>query len=176
MRVSNPLANSYTKNQADSQFVTVDLSGSSSGKTNSINADTLNGKPASDYVLKSEIYPVGSIYMSIDPTDPSTYFGGTWEKIMGRFLLSADDSTYLTGETGGEATHTLTIPEIPSHMHSNAIGDAFMMYVGAGGNIGGDIPGNAIMIGAGTTGPKGGNQPHNNLPPYLVVYMWKRTS
>lgn len=171
MRVSNPLANSYTRNQADSQFLTVDLSGSSSGTANLIDADTLNGKPASDYVLKSEIYPVGSIYISINSTDPSTYFGGTWERIQGRFLLAADDNSYIAGTTGGEAEITLSVSQLPPHRHT-------LKYsrIGATGSeeqiawSGGDTTDTLAIENTGS------GSPINILPPYLTVYIWKRTA
>jgi microcystin-dependent protein len=64
-----------------------------------------------------DIYPVGSIYMSVNNVNPSTMFGGTWEQIKDKFLLACGD-TYNNGATGGEANHTLTSNEIPSHNHS----------------------------------------------------------
>lgn len=117
-------------------------------------------------------YPVGAIYLSVTDTDPATLFGGTWERIGGRFLLGADD-TYTAGSTGGEAEHTLTIDEMPKHNHEidnlNASGNAtpYMTVqaqdkVGYGGNV--------------QTMYAGGSQPHNNMPPYLAVFMWKRVS
>ena len=63
-----------------------------------------------------KVYPVGSIYMSVNSTDPGTLFGGTWAKIEGQFLLGSS-TTYPLGSTGGEATHTLTTAEMPSHSH-----------------------------------------------------------
>lgn len=63
------------------------------------------------------IYPVGSIYTSTDSTSPASRFGGTWERIQDRFLLTAG-STYAAGNTGGSATHTLTVAELPAHAHS----------------------------------------------------------
>lgn len=62
------------------------------------------------------VYPVGSIYMSVNSTSPASLFGGTWERIKDRFLLAAGD-TYSAGSTGGEAQHTLTVDEMPSHYH-----------------------------------------------------------
>lgn len=117
-------------------------------------------------------YPVGAIYLSVTDTDPATLFGGTWERIGGRFLLGADDA-YAAGSTGGEAEHTLTIDEMPKHNHEidnlNASGNAtpYMTVqaqdkVGYGGNV--------------QTMYAGGSQPHNNMPPYLAVFMWKRVS
>lgn len=117
-------------------------------------------------------YPVGAIYLSVTEVDPSSLFGGTWERIGGRFLLGAD-STYAAGSTGGEAAHTLTVDEMPRHNHEidnlNAAGNAtpFMTVQaqdkkGYGGNV--------------QTMFAGGGKAHNNLPPYLAVYMWVRTA
>ena len=64
-----------------------------------------------------KIYPVGSIYMSINNTDPSELFGGEWERIKDTFLLASGD-TYDGGSTGGSATHTLTTNEMPTHSHT----------------------------------------------------------
>ena len=61
------------------------------------------------------VYPVGSIYMSVNSTSPATLFGGTWTQIQDTFLLAAG-STYAAGATGGEATHTLTENEMPSQI------------------------------------------------------------
>ena len=62
-------------------------------------------------------YPVGSIYMSVNSTSPATLFGGTWEQIQDVFLLAAG-STYTAGDTGGSASHTLIVDELPSHVHT----------------------------------------------------------
>lgn len=114
------------------------------------------------------IYPVGSIYMSVNNTDPSTLFTGTtWEQLKDRFLLGAGD-TYTAGSTGGEATHTLTVEEIPAHSHTyTALSHTY--------TNGGDYS-SAYASGTANTGNAGGGQAHNNMPPYLTVYMWKRTA
>lgn len=117
-------------------------------------------------------YPVGAIYLSVTDANPAALFGGTWERIGGCFLLGAD-STYAGGSTGGEAEHTLTSDEMPRHNHEidnlNASGNATPYMTvqaqdkkGFGGNV--------------KTMYAGGNQLHNNMPPYLAVYMWKRTA
>ena len=132
-------------------------------------------------------YPIGSIYMSLDPTDPATLFGGTWERIKHTFLLGAGDSTDTAGETGGERTHTLSIAEMPLHNHPATLNfvqgttlysvDLAADYAqGSGGTWKGVATGqdyNNLVINMGQTG---GNQPHNNMPPYLAVYMWKRVA
>ena len=119
------------------------------------------------------VYPIGSIYLSTNSNSPSTFLGGTWERIQDKFLL-ASGSTYSAGSTGGEATHTLTTSEMPKHKHG-------VGYVGSGANgIYAGMPGtskeptnynNELFINY-----AGGDQPHNNMPPYLAVYVWKRTA
>ena len=117
----------------------------------------------------SDIYPVGSIYMSVNNINPSTLFGfGTWEQIKDTFLLSAGD-TYTAGTTGGEATHTLTINEMPSHNHGIAISGNTGLSVGCSYTSPGGYNKNFCNT-------EGGGEAHNNMPPYLVVYMWKRTA
>lgn len=123
------------------------------------------------------VYPVGSIYMSINNVSPVTLFGGKWVQIQGRFLLGASD-VYKANTTGGEATHTLTANEMPEHAH----------YM-ASGNSGGDSTwtpdAGSYLVDSVTTDKTtywaqigmnnaGGSAAHNNMPPYLVVYMWRR--
>lgn len=143
-----------------------------------------------------EIYPVGSIYMSVNLVDPGTLFGGTWERIKDRFLLAAGDS-YAAGATGGEATHTLAVTETPK-----VTGRLQFRLGDAGTNIVAGYPGTNkdgcfaftrnggaswLMQNSGTTNAStntdlitfdngGQGQPHNNMPPYLAVYMWKRVA
>lgn len=69
------------------------------------------------------VYPVGSYYWSSNATNPSSIFGGTWEQVKDRFVLAAGDN-YKVGATGGEASHTLTVGEMPSHGHSASSGSA----------------------------------------------------
>ena len=125
-------------------------------------------------------YPVGSIYMSVNNINPSNFFGGTWEQIKDRFLLACG-STYSNGATGGEAQHTLTINEMPSHNHNVVMNDTSKDWyemcritTGAGYQAGGLTKGYAIGTGYFYISNTGENQPHNNMPPYLAVYVWKR--
>ena len=67
---------------------------------------TLNVESISTSALLNAMYPIGSIYMSVNETDPSTIFGGQWEQVKDKFLLACGD-TYQNGTTGGEATHIL---------------------------------------------------------------------
>ena len=132
------------------------------------------------------IYPVGSIYMSINSTNPGTLFGGTWEQIKDKFLLSAG-STYTAGSTGGAATVTLTTNQIPSHSHD--AGTSGFTVLGADGSLtykkAASGSGVSNLLAAASSGTNvnrtgiantGGGQAHNNMPPYLAVYVWKRVS
>ena len=140
-----------------------------------VNADNLNKMDAriANAVEKSDllnlIYPVGSIYMSVNSTNPAILFGGTWEQIKDTFLLACGD-TYKNGESGGEATHSLTFDEMPPHFHS--------CNTYSGSNVDGKqwsfrSINNSVEGGIGPDNA-GRGQPHNNMPPYLVVTIWKR--
>ena len=173
--------------------------------------------------LALAMYPVGSIYLSVNDINPGTIFGGTWEQIQDRFLLAAG-STYAGGTTGGTeshthtsaahthtsaahthttAGHTLTVNEMPSHSHSTYgqvprinenVGAssqwghsstdgswwfqtvASSVYATGGGashshgNTGSTTPGNTGSTTPGNTGSS------SSLPPYLAIYVWKRTA
>ena len=118
-------------------------------------------------MVKDLCYPVGSIYVSVNPTNPKNLFGGTWERIQDTFLLAAGE-TYEAGSTGGEAEHTLTVEEMPAHSHS------FTSFTASGSTT--SSTGAARTTKTDTTSTVGGSQPHNNMPPYLAVYVWKRTA
>lgn len=120
------------------------------------------------------VWPVGSVYLSAAETSPQTLFGGTWEQIKGRFLLAADGS-HAAGSTGGEETHTLTKAEIPDHAHT-------LKYTGQSVTEGVNAirlyqaASNQYNAYSGGQSSNCGGQPHNNMPPYLAVYVWKRTA
>lgn len=129
---------------------------------------TIGGK-----TLLNLIYPVGSIYMSVSNTSPATFLGGTWEQIQNRFLLAAGTS-YSAGSTGGSATVTLAESQIPAHKHgievcngSTSGSDYFKVTFTQGGTYKVyNTPGQLT----------GGGGAHENMPPYLAVYVWKRTA
>lgn len=130
-------------------------------------------------MLSDILYPIGSIYISVNSTSPSSLFGGVWEQIQNTFLLAAG-SSYTAGSTGGEATHTLIESEIPSHTHrihtGFSGGNWVRHYFGFIANVGNDGQQNPIYDEAqNRTTATGGGAAHNNMPPYLAVYMWKRT-
>lgn len=175
-----------------SNFLSVDKYDVVEGEISLNNADTLGGYSAEEYVRHAQlheilniIYPIGSIYISVNSINPTNLFGGTWERIKDRFLLSAGD-TYGAGSTGGEATHTLTVDEMPNHVHAlyahafawGALED-ISVYASGADAVSGKPSTNALSTAQGKwncTMDSGSNQPHNNMPPYLVVYMWKRTT
>ena len=128
------------------------------------------------------LYPVGSIYLSVNSTNPGTIFGGTWEQLKDRFLLGTGD-TYTAGTTGGEATHKLTTSEIPKHQHDVTWANESFGIRNEGQFGSGATSWNCLKlqdISAGTAlkakVQSTGDGAHNNMPPYLVVYMWKRTA
>lgn len=121
--------------------------------------------------LLETVYPVGSIYMSLEYVSPASFLGGTWVRITERFLFASGDN-YFSYTTGGEATHTLTIDEMPSHAHNygSARGATSADATSAGGYKWYDTNNSH------TTTWAGGGKPHNNMPPYFTVHMWRRTA
>lgn len=126
-------------------------------------------------------YPVGSIYLSVNNTNPTIWFGGTWEQIAkGRTLVGVDTSDTdfnIVKKTGGEKKHTLTIDEMPSHKHNMGV------HLGNDGGGVNSVQGSDGKYNwAGTTPlcdfpeATGGSQSHNNLQPYFTCYIWCRTA
>ena len=123
--------------------------------------------------INALVYPVGSIYFNAEvATNPETLLGfGTWAAYGGgRVMVGVHSSGTFDGlnETGGTETHTLTTNEIPAHTHTygkSTTNEAMSIH---------DIYG---LRGAATanTGSTGGGAAHNNIQPYITVYMWKRT-
>lgn len=161
--------------------------------------DTLPSNPATNQLffqtagtnfVLDNVYPIGSIYMNVNSTNPGTLFGGTWEQIQGRFLLGMS-SSYPAGSQGGEASHTLTTDEMPSHAHNPANEAGYYGFItnskkaftigdmGSQSGSGRYYPyaSAAFDISRNTlTGTTGGGKSHNNMPPYLSIYIWKRTA
>lgn len=136
---------------------------------------------ADDIFNKKTDYPVGSVCMFNTNIDPNEMYGGTWVRIKGKFIFGADDDTYPLGSEGGEAKHTLSIEEMPSHNHtitfleSGAGGiapDGLTVqrgYYDNGVNLA-QIPRNFEISN------NGGNMPHNNMPPYVAFYIWAKVA
>lgn len=149
--------------------------------------DTLPSNPAtnqlffqtigSNFVLDN-VYPVGSIYMNVNSTNPGTLFGGTWEQIQGRFLLGMS-SSYPAGSQGGEAEHTLTESELPSIAPKLCVGtnsNEWLGYINTNASKSSNLATIGYKDGTALTVPFGGSRSHNNMPPYLSVYIWTRTA
>jgi hypothetical protein len=135
---------------------------------------TFTGDVTFDGKLKGAIfdaiYPVGSIYIAYNHTNPSTLFGGTWARIENAFLWGCDENGAI-GTTGGEKTHTLTVNELPSHSHGsvysgNVNGTKTHPWLSSGGTA-------SMAYGTVATG---GGAAHNNMPPYIQVSIWRRTA
>ena len=142
---------------------------------------------------KSEIfdlvYPIGSIYINVNDVNPSVVFGiGKWEKIKDKFLLSAGD-TYTNGKTGGSATVTLTETQVPNvsgqiTMHGGEVSTNILGVDGCFSpeiinkkyKTGGEEVNASQSIGKIIFDNGGQGKSHNNMPPYLVVSIWKRIS
>lgn len=128
-------------------------------------------KSGSSWVdIRRQIYPVGSIYMSMSSTSPGSLFGGTWGAITGRFLYCNNGT-----DTGGSNTHTLTFDEMPLHNHG---------FLGGGSVVAnGSYMESANITTGGTsytmidrTKTAGSSKAHNNMPAYQTVYCWRRTA
>ena len=118
-------------------------------------------------------YPIGSVYISSQPTDPGTLFGGTWTRIKDTFILAAGNS-FAAGATGGAASVTLTKEQMPKHTHKVKYtgGNANGIYGGQPGtSVSADFAYNSLIIDY-----EGGDQPFNNMPPYITRYVWARTA
>lgn len=139
-------------------------------------------KPKST-ALVNAVYPVGSIYISVTNTNPSSLFGGTWAAFgTGRTLVGVDTTQNefnTVQKTGGAKTHTLTLSQIPPHSHKTVEKRGYAFY---GGERVYEPAGPASGTGYATdpnflnTGSAGSGEAHNNLQPYITVYMWRRTA
>lgn len=119
------------------------------------------------------VYPIGSIYMNTNNVNPQSIFGGVWQKIEGRFLLGSSGN-YTLGLLGGEAAHTLTISEMPKHKPSILLNTQDSNVTGSAANW--QVVTNGRYYAIDMFLEIGGSQAHNNMPPYLVVNIWKRTA
>ena len=155
-------------------------------------SETVGGVATEKATFLKAAYPIGAVYISTVATNPKTLFGfGTWEQIKDTFLLAAG-STYSAGSTGGEAEHTLTTDEMPGHSHpQNArvhgysgwgqvnTGTGYTVNISTSGNNyhapNSTLNAAIVRMGGTSTSATGGSGAHNNMPPYLAVYVWQRT-
>ena len=169
--------------------------------------EDIENEIASAKDILNKTYPIGSIYMSVNSTNPSTLFGGTWERLAGRFLIGAGTNTeinsneeygdlghgdpnFVGGETGGEYYHRLTNTEMPMHRHDTndyvlvVNKNAVRISTNMGAKCVNDTENTNIVPNikatknedSNRTGFSGDDGKHSNMPPYLAVYMWKRTA
>jgi len=161
-----------------SKAVTVDASKDSTGIRNLTVSGTLTIGSNTATTLQA-VYPVGSIYINAAvATNPGTLLGfGTWAAFgAGRVIvgLNAADSDFDTAqETGGSKTHTLTTAELPSHTHTVSIPSS---ENGGSSNDHALFPDGTSSGETFTSGATGGGGAHNNVQPYIVAYMWRRTA
>ena len=128
---------------------------------------------AAKNALRDFLYPVGCYYWSANATSPASLFGGTWEQVKDRFVLAAG-GTYKAGETGGEAAHVLTAEEMPRHEH--------LLHTNVNTSKQSEVQNSyAYARWTDTYNPAeksmtfaGGDAAHNNMPPYIVAYCWRR--
>jgi microcystin-dependent protein len=123
---------------------------------------------------EGEAFPVGSVFIAVVSTNPGTLLGyGTWSAFAaGRVLVGLDSGQTefdTVEETGGAKTHTLTTGEMPAHTHTISMSASGTSNTRA-------EQGTSTETGTQTSGSAGGGGAHNNLQPYIVVYMWKRTA
>lgn len=150
---------------------------------NLVNGTATNVIENGDNISIGIKFPIGYIYLSTSSTNPSAYFGGTWQRISnGKVLVGVDENDTdfnAPNLTGGEKTHTLTVNELAEHNHA-------MNNTAGGGNT----EGHAVMYGVDSahgdqkywnfnsptlyTSRVGGNQAHNNLQPYFTCYIWEK--
>lgn len=126
-------------------------------------------------IVRDTYYPIGKMYITMGNEDPNETIGGTWElTAKGKVLVGVDTSDVdfnTVGKTGGEKTHILKINEIPPHNH-NILKPRWSTSAGANAVYGSNGLGTGSAYD--NIGYNGGGEAHNNLQPYVAVYMWKR--
>ena len=131
--------------------------------------------------LLDMFYPVGSLYFTSSEFSPATLFGGTWKKLEHAFIYGAASGDTINDTIAGEATHTLTVEEMPSHRHSPTNGGSFLSIgCTSGTEISHGFASGAawqnMNKGRSSIGYTGNGDPHNNMPPYLFRNIWERTA
>lgn len=141
---------------------------------NLVNGTATNVIENGDNISIGIKFPIGYIYLSTSSTNPSAYFGGTWQRISnGKVLVGVDENDTdfnVPNLTGGEKTHTLTVDEMPSHNHSLP---GRLVNTG-GSDIVRELAGQDGANNNSSSYNTGGGQPHNNLQPYFTCYIWEK--
>ncbi len=139
------------------------------GRLETLTLDDITG-------IANLIYPVGSIYMSLNTANPATLFGGTWERIEGKFLLAASDD-HVPGSTGGETSHKHAAP-VGYNSANKIMGISYAQGTQTSQvNASFAATSETVTTGSGSfswTLPKTDSQ--SNMPPYLAVCVWQRTA
>lgn len=126
------------------------------------------------------MHPKGALFSSNDPTSPAELYGGTWERIEGKFIMGASD-TYPAGSTGGSATHRQTAKEVASHAHdigTNVSGTLMTVpqwkfYITSVSQV---TDPNGYKCYGMATNTTGDGEPMNILNPYYSAYIWRRVA
>lgn len=148
------------------------------------------------------VYPVGAIFQSTSNTSPASLFGGSWEQIQNRFLYGSGGS-YGVGNTGGEESHVLSMNEMPSHNHgwTSLVGDIYggdtrvlpengrvsgifsrqdmgddHFEIQRANGLGSNVTPDIHLDASHQHNWEGSGWAHNNMPPYYVCNIWRRTA
>lgn len=142
--------------------------------------DARQGKELADRIdrVASSRYEVGDLHLSFNDTDPAIRYGGVWERLEDVFLL-AGGTMYAPGSTGGEAEVVLTEAQLAAHKHTGVVYRENQKAVSLNPGSGGYQLNWAADTGYGTesdleTGSAGAGEAHNNMPPYVAFYVWRR--
>ena len=122
------------------------------------------------------IFPIGSYFIcSSSKVNPEEMFGRKWELKKDRFIVGAGNK-YVINTEGGEEKHRLTVEEMPNHYHKASWRGGVYGFGGESTTVGpAEGRGYRTLLGDENGSSVGGNQPHNNLPPYIAAYLWHRT-
>lgn len=188
---TSQLGNRYTfyktENQNIIEAINENLKDSLTGvnKANTIKDDTsINPQGSNVYksiknILLDSIYPIGSIYISVNPASPQNFLGGTWTLFSeGKTIVGIDSKNTKFNnprKTGGSETVKLTKEDLPEHSHfiTMSVSTGAIQDTNSLTNIG--IKSESGPVNYASTSNVGFNAAHENMPPYIVVYMWERT-
>ncbi|MBP3541509.1 MAG: hypothetical protein J6K72_06815 [Clostridia bacterium] len=145
------------------------------------NANKLGGKTYQEIV--NAIYPVGSLFFSMNATSPASLFGGSWTQITDKFIYAAG-SNYYVGQTGGAQTVSLSIANLPYHTHGMRMGwsdnletvNSVITTVERQGLTAGTAESHVVVDAGYTTNAAGSGTAHTNMPPFVAAYIWQRTA
>lgn len=174
------------------------LTGTPTAPTRAMSSDS-NAIATTEWVrtLLDTMWPIGTLYLSMNNTNPGTFIGGTWvAEATGRMLVGLNDEDAdfnVIGETGGAKEVTLTAAQSglrahghavtdPGHAHTDSGVDVSPYISQAGGSYGVSVPaakttGNSVTgVTVNDAAAVNATEAHNNLPPYMVCRVWRRTA